>query len=92
MAKKKKIRRKKKTADPLSLEKLPSTLSKFYQSYKKQKEIDDLRKIKLQEREEAKNIVQEKKKLSSRTEKIEKEEERLRLKEEELKQKENEIN
>ena len=60
MPKRKKIKRKKKTVDPLSLEKLPSTLSKFYQSYKKQKEIDDLRKIKLQEREEAKNIVQEK--------------------------------
>jgi len=72
MPKKKKIKRRKKTADPLSLEKLPSTLSKFYQSYKKQKEINDLRKIKLQEREEAKNIVQEKKKLSSRTEKLKK--------------------
>ena len=80
MPKKKKIKKKKKTTDALSLEKLPSTISKFYQSYKKQKEIDNLRKIKFEEREEVKNIAQEKKKLSSRTEKIEKEEERLKLK------------
>ena len=61
MPKKKKIKRKKKTTDAISLEKLPSTISKFYQSYKKQKEVDYLRKIKLQEREETKNILQEKK-------------------------------
>ena len=62
MYKKKKIKKKKRTTDALALEKLPSTISKFYQSYKKQKEVDYLRKIKLQEREETKNILQEKKK------------------------------
>jgi len=61
MPKKKKIKKKKRTTNPLTLEKLPSTISKFYQSYKKQKEVDYLRKIKLQEREETKNILQEKK-------------------------------
>ena len=50
MPKKKKIKKKKRTTDALTLEKLPSTISKFYQSYKKQKEVDYLRKIKLQER------------------------------------------
>ena len=50
MSKKKKIKKKKITTDRFTLEKLPSTISKFYQSYKKQKEIDYLRKIKLQER------------------------------------------
>ena len=88
MSKKKKIKKKKRTTNAFNLEKLPSTIGKFYQSYKKQKEVDALRKIKLQEREETKNIFQEKKKLSLRTDKIKKEEERLRLKEEELKQKE----
>ena len=50
MSKKKKIKKKKRTTGTLTLEKLPSTISKFYQSYKKQKEVDYLRKIKLQER------------------------------------------
>ncbi len=92
MSKKKKIKKKNITTNKFTLKKIPSKISKFYQSYKKQKEVDYLRKIKLREREETKNILQEKKELSLRTDKIKKEEERLRLKEEELKQKFNERN
>ena len=70
MPKKRKKIKKKKTDDAISLEKLPVTISTFYKKYKKQKEINDLRKIRFQEREEAKYIVQEKKQLVLRTDKI----------------------
>ena len=64
---KKKIKRKKKdSSSTISLGKLPNTLGKFYIKYKKQQEAEKIKQIKLQEREESKRIVQEKKELKSK--------------------------
>ena len=62
----------------------PKSLGKAYIDFKKQQDANKLKKIKLEEREEAKRLVQERKDLRTREEKIEKEEDRLKLKEEEL--------
>ena len=67
---------------------LPKSLGKAYIDFKKHQEISKLKKIKLEEREESKQLIQERKDLKLRQEKIEKEEERLKLKEENLNQKE----
>ncbi len=49
----------KKVKKAIGLEKLPHTITKFYKEYKKKKEIKDLRRIKFEEREESKRIIQE---------------------------------
>ena len=82
MAKKKKNKKVKKAT---GLEKIPFKITNFYKEYKKQKEIEHLRKIKIEEREEAKRLVQENKKLSLKEDNIKKEEDRLKRIEEELK-------
>ena len=49
----------------------PKSLGKAYIDFKKQQDANKLKKIKLEEREEAKRLVQERKDLRSREEKIE---------------------
>ncbi len=88
MTKKNKKTKNKKVKKAAGLEKIPYKITSFYKKYKKQKEIDHLRKIKIHEREESKRLVQENKKLSLKEDNVKKEEERLRLIEEELKKKE----
>ena len=82
-------KKKKRTAKNVSLigEILPKPFGKAYQQFKKQQEINKLKKIKLEEREETKRLLQDKKDLIAREEKIKKEEERLKAFENELNQK-----
>ena len=69
----------------------PKSLGKAYIDFKKQQEANKLKKIKLEEREEAKRLVQERKDLRAREEKIEKEEDRIKLKVEVLAQKDRDL-
>ncbi len=91
MAKKKKKTKTRKSEKRINLEKIPYAITKLYKEYKKQKESDHLREIKLEERVMTKLLIQENKKLKLREDNIEKEEAKLRLIEEELKQKEKEL-
>ena len=91
MTKKNKKNKTKKVQKGISLEKIPYTITKFYKEYKKEKEIEHLKKIKLKERGETKRIIQENKKLGLREDNIEKEKDRLKLIEEEVKQKDKEL-
>ena len=84
--KKKKKHQKKTTKEPgLSFHRLAKitsrSISKAYKGFKNKQEINKLKKIKLQKREEARGITKEKKELKLREEQISKDQEQLKIKE-----------
>ena len=85
---KKKKKHQKKTKKPeLSFHRLAKitsrSISKAYKGFKNKQEINKLKKIKLQKREEARGITKEKKELKLREEQINRDQEELKIKEKE---------
>ena len=86
---KKKKKHQKRTKEPEinfhRLAKITSrSLSKAYKNFKNKQEINKLKKIKLEKREEARGITKEKKELKLREEQINKNQEELKIKEKQL--------
>ena len=57
----KKKKKKKNTTSSIMDELLPRSIGKAYKEFKKQQEINELKRVKLEEREETKRLVQERK-------------------------------